>query len=57
MSYMNEFEAELRKKLNGQVSEDAVVKWICEKVLESYRNGISAGQKGTVVKRQGQSRE
>ena len=56
MGYMNEFEAELRKKLNGQEGEDAVVKWICETVLQSYKNGITDGKKGAMVKRQGESR-
>ena len=28
-----------------------MVRWVSEKVLESYRNGITAGQKGATVKR------
>jgi hypothetical protein len=35
---------------------EAIVRWVSEKVLESYRNGITAGQKGATVKRQGLSR-
>ena len=33
-----------------------VVRWVSEKVLESYRNGITAGQKGATVIRKGESR-
>jgi len=56
MSYIESFEQELIAKLNGGEDEATVVRWISEKVLESYRNGITAGQKGAVVKRKGQSR-
>ena len=56
MSYIEEFETELIAKLNGKEDEASVVRWVSEKVLESYRNGITAGQKGAMVKRQGQSR-
>jgi hypothetical protein len=56
MSYIEQFEAELAKKLDGAEDTATVVRWISEKVLESYRNGITAGQKGTQVIRQGQSR-
>ena len=56
MSYIKEFEAELVKKLNGSEDDATVVRWVCEKLLESYRNGITAGQKGETVKRQGESR-
>ncbi len=47
MTYIEQFETELRKKYDE--AQD-------EKVLESYRNGITAGQKGTRVIRKGQSR-
>lgn len=56
MSYINEFEAELLKRLNGSEDEASIVRWVSEKVLESYRNGITAGQKGEQVIRKGQSR-
>ena len=57
MSYIQQFEAELLKKLNSSTEDDAViVRWVSEKVLESYKNGITAGQKGTQVIRKGQSR-
>ena len=57
MSYIQQFEAELLNKLTSGTEDDAViVAWVSEKVLESYRNGITAGQKGTQVIRKGQSR-
>ena len=56
MSYITEFETELAKRLLSNETTETIVRWISEKVLESYRNGITAGQKGTVVKRKGQSR-
>ncbi|HXT13095.1 MAG TPA: hypothetical protein VN873_16165 [Candidatus Angelobacter sp.] len=43
MSYIKEFEAEFLKKLNGSEDDATVVRWVCEKLLESYRNGITAG--------------
>ncbi len=57
MSYIEAFEAELTAKLeNGTEDTATIVRWVSEKVVESYRNGITAGQKGATVKRQGQSR-
>jgi hypothetical protein len=56
MSYIEEFEQELVKKLQSNEAPASIVRWVSEKVLESYRNGIKAGQKGTVVKRDGTSR-
>lgn len=56
MSYISEFDNELRAKLNGPEDEEAIIRWISEKVLESYRNGIKAGQKGRQVIRDGKSR-
>jgi hypothetical protein len=56
MSYIEQFEAELREKLDGSEDTDSIVRWISEKVLESYRNGITAGQKGKQVIRKGESR-
>lgn len=57
MSYIETFEAELMQKIeSGTESTAEIVRWVSEKVLESYRNGITAGQKGATVKRQGQSR-
>ena len=56
MSYINEFEKELMAKLNGNEDGAAVIRWVSEKVLESYRNGIKAGREGKTVIRDGQSR-
>lgn len=57
MTYIQEFEAELAKKLDdGQTDTATIVRWVSEKVLESYRNGITAGQKGKQVIRKGASR-
>gem|GEM_PF-2089937 len=57
MTYIQQFETELTQKLdNGTDNTLAIVRWASEKVLESYRNGITAGQKGTQVIRKGQSR-
>ena len=56
MSYIQEFEKELRKKFDEAQDEEVLFKWISEKVLESYKNGIAAGQKGAQVIRKGQSR-
>lgn len=41
MSYIDEFEKELRKKLDAQEPADAIVAWSREKILESYRNGVA----------------
>ena len=56
MSYIDEFERELAEKLEKSGDTASIVRWVCEKVLESYRNGITAGQKGAQVARQGKSR-
>ena len=56
MTYIETFEAELVKKLNGTEDTATLVKWICERVLESYKNGITAGEKGAKVIRKGESR-
>jgi hypothetical protein len=56
MSYIEQFAVELTKKLESATDTATIVRWICEKVLESYRNGITAGQKGVQVLRKGKSR-
>ncbi len=57
MTFIQQFETELAQKLdNGTDNTLAIVRWASEKVLESYRNGITAGKKGTQVIRKGQSR-
>jgi uncharacterized membrane-anchored protein len=50
-SYIEQFESELLSKLNGNEDEGAIVRWVSEKVLESYRNGITAGQKAGIASR------
>jgi len=56
MSYIKDFETELLAKLNGTEDTTAIARWISEKVLQSYKNGITAGQKGATVIRKGASR-
>ena len=56
MSYIEQFESELAGKLNGNEDTASIVRWVSEKVLESYRNGITAGGKGATVIRKGESR-
>ena len=57
MTYLQQFEVELTKKLNsGTDNTAAIVRWVSEKVLESYRNGLAAGEKGEKVIRKGASR-
>lgn len=56
MSYIDQFEAELAKRLDGAEDTATLIRWISEKVLESYRNGVTAGQNGTQVFRKGKSR-
>ena len=43
MGYMQQFEQELRAQL-AKGDTDASVRWIKEKVLESYRNGLAVGK-------------
>ncbi len=56
MSYITEFESEFTKKLVSSETSESIVRWVSEKILESYRNGITAGRKGETVKRHGKSR-
>src|SRR5262245_45104916 len=37
MSFIKEFEVELKKKFESSESSEAIVRWISEKVLESYK--------------------
>ena len=55
MSFIKQFEAELVKQLQSSKDSSAIVKWVSEKVLESYKNGITAGQKGARVIRERQT--
>jgi len=45
MTYIEQFEAELAKKLQAGEDTAALAKWIRDKVLESYKNGLAAGKK------------
>ena len=56
MSYRDEFEQELIKRLQSTEDDASIVRWVSEEIVKSYRNGITAGKNGAVVKRQGQSR-
>jgi hypothetical protein len=56
MTFIQQFEAELTKKLLSSETSEAIVRWTSEKILESFRNGITAGRKGETVKRAGKSR-
>jgi uncharacterized membrane-anchored protein len=56
MTYIEQFEQELVEKLQGSEDAATIVKWVSEKVLQSYKNGIGAGQKGAQVIRKGESR-
>ena len=56
MSYIENFAKELTEKLESAEDTASIVRWISEKVLESYKNGITAGQNGAQVKRKGESR-
>jgi hypothetical protein len=57
MSYITVFGEELTSKLeSGTESMAETVSWVGQKMVESYKKGITAGQKGATVKRQGASR-
>ncbi len=56
MSYIEQFEQELVAKLNGSEDTASIVRWVSEKVLESFKNGVIAGRKRATVARQGQGR-
>ena len=57
MSYIETFEQELAKKLISSETSEAIVRWVSEKVLESYKNGITAGLKKAAGSRKGESRQ
>ena len=56
MSYIEDFEAALSRMLDSSEDTASIVRWVSEEILKSYRNGITAGQKGATVIRQGKSR-
>ena len=46
-SYITDFEGELTKKLeDGTCNITAIVGWVSEKILESFKNGVIADKKG-----------
>lgn len=51
MTYIEEFEKELRKMLEAKEPADAIVSWSREKILESYRNGASTVRTRTLSPR------
>jgi len=51
MTYLEKFEAEFIKKFDGDQSLESIAKWVSGKLLESYKNGITAGRKGETVKK------
>jgi hypothetical protein len=56
MSFITDFETEFTRKLLSSEKSEDIVRWVSEKILASYKNGITAGRKGDTVKRQGESR-
>ena len=56
MSYLEQFERELAQRIESAADTASIVRWVSEKVLESYRNGITAGRSGKQVIRKGKSR-
>jgi hypothetical protein len=56
MSFITDFETEFTRKLLSSEKSEDLVRWVSEKILASYKNGITAGRKGETVKRQGESR-
>lgn len=55
MTFIQQFETELIQKLEGPEEMAAIVRWASQRVLESYRNGITAGQKGARLNRNGEN--
>lgn len=46
MSYIEQFEAELLKKLQSE-EPASVVKWASEKIRSSYKNGAAAARRSS----------
>ena len=44
MSYIKDFEQQLAEKLGKNEPIESVVRWASERILESYKHGITAGQ-------------
>lgn len=56
MTFIEQFELQLAGMMETEADVSRIVRWASEKVLESYRNGITAGRNGETVKRKGKSR-
>jgi len=56
MSYLNEFEQELKGKLLSAETDESIIRWVTEKLLQSYRDGVRSGQRATVRIERGKSR-
>ena len=56
MSYITDFEGEFTKKLEDKaVNTTEIVRWVSENILESYKNGVTAGKKASQRIRKGQT--
>jgi len=51
MTYLQKIEAEFLKKLDETPDRAALARWVSGKILESYKNGITAGRKGGTVRK------
>lgn len=47
MGYIEEIVAELRQRLSQETDVEELVKYVIEKVLESYKNGIKMAKRTT----------
>ncbi len=46
MSYINAFEEQLANKIASGEDKDAIVRWVSNKILESFKNGVAYGRNG-----------
>jgi len=51
MGYLQEFEAELVNLLKTAPGPDAIVNWVKDEILKSYRNGLAEGRKTSASSR------
>lgn len=51
MTFLEQFQAELTKRLEAKEDIPSLVKWFSRILRKSYRNGIVAGRKGEDVYR------
>lgn len=42
MTFIEQFEQELARRLEAGMAPDVIVQWASERVLESHRNGIAS---------------